>query len=261
MRRPLIVLNWKMAMTLEETRAFVEGFQAADQGRATALDLVVCPPATALTTLAELAEETPIQVGAQNVSTETEPAHTGQLSGALLADAGATWALIGHYEVRRDFGDDWETLNIKVHRALDAGLRPVVLLGEDRREEGLVSQIQNRIETIFASCTNEDIARMGFVYEPSWAIGQDEPAPVARVGEGARALRNALTQQFGQEIGDRVQVIYGGSVTPEVAEELLALSTLDGLGMGRKGRVPEAVAALVKQVLAHRGEKGEPHVS
>lgn len=254
MRRPLIVLNWKMAMTLNETRAFVDAFQAADKGRAAALDLVVCPPATALTTLAELAEETPIQVGAQNISTETEPAHTGQLSGELLADAGAAWVLIGHYEVRHDFGDDWETLNVKVHRALDAGLRPVVLLGEDRRDEEIVSQIQGRIETVFAGCTAEDIARMGFVYEPSWAIGQDEPAPPARVGEGARALRDALTQQFGQEIGNRVQVIYGGSVTPEVAEALLELPSLDGLGMGRKGRVPEAVAALVEQVLSHRGE-------
>jgi len=133
MRRPLIVLNWKMAMTLEQTRAFVETFQALDQGRAAALDLVVCPPATALSTLAALTEATPIQVGAQDLSAETDPAHTGQLSGALLANAGATWALIGHYEVRRDFGDDWKTLNRKVHRALEAGLRPILLLGEDRR--------------------------------------------------------------------------------------------------------------------------------
>ncbi len=250
MRRPLIVLNWKMAMTLEQTRAFVGTFQALDQGRAAALDLVVYPPATALTTLAELAEATPIQVGAQNLSAETGPAHTGQLSGALLADAGATWVLIGHYEVRRDFGDDWATLNTKIKRALDANLRPVVLLGEDLPDEAMAPQIQARVETVFAGFTAEEVTRMGFVYEPSWAIGQDEPAPPARVDEDVQALRDALAAQFGRDVGDRVQVIYGGSVTPEVAEALLELPSLDGLGMGRKGREPEAVAALVKQVLA-----------
>jgi triosephosphate isomerase len=260
MRRPLIVLNWKMAMTLNETRAFVDAFQAADEGRAAALDLVVCPPATALTTLADLAEETSIQVGAQNISTETEPAHTGQLSGALLADAGATWVLIGHYEVRRDFGDDWATLNMKIKRALDADLRPVLLLGEDQRDEAIAAQIRARVETVFADCTVEQITRMGFVYEPSWAIGQDEPAPPKRIEEGARALRDALTNQFGNDVGDRVQVIYGGSVTPQIAEALLDLPSLDGLGMGRKGREPEAVAALVKQVMAKR-HKGAPDES
>jgi triosephosphate isomerase len=247
-------------MTLDETRAFVDAFQAADEGRAAALDLVVCPPATALTTLADVARNTPIQVGAQNISTETEPAHTGQLSGALLADAGATWVLIGHYEVRRDFGDDWATLNTKIRRALDADLRPIVLLGEDQRDEAIATQIQARVETVFAGCTAEEITRMGFVYEPSWAIGQEKPAPPARIDEGIQALRDALTAQFSHNVGDRVQVIYGGSVTPEIAESLLALPALDGLGMGRKGRVPEAVAALVDQVLAAR-QKGASHAS
>ncbi len=260
MRRPLIVLNWKMAMTLDETRAFADAFQAADEGRAAALDLVVCAPATALTTLTALAQDTPIQVGAQNISIETEPAHTGQLSGALLADAGAAWVLIGHYEVRRDFGDDWETLNAKIRRALDARLRPVVLLGEDHQDEAIAAQIRARVETVFAGCTAKEIARMGFVYEPSWAIGQDEPAPHAQIDEGVQTLRDALTVQFGHNVGDRAQVIYGGSVTPESAESLLALPSLDGLGMGRKGRVPEAVAALVAQVLAAR-QKGASHES
>jgi len=94
---------------------------------------------------------------------------------------------------------------------------------------------------------------MGFVYEPSWAIGQDEPAPPARIDEGVQALREALTAQFGDVVGNRAQVIYGGSVSPDVAEALLNLASLDGLGMGRKGREPEAVAALVHQVLTkHR---------
>ena len=112
MRKPLIVINWKMSMTLFATQTFVSEFQALATGHAASLDLVICPPATALTTLAQLAEGTNIQVGAQNLSSESGAAHTGQLSAELLADAGARWVLIGHWEVRRDLGDDGEASTI-----------------------------------------------------------------------------------------------------------------------------------------------------
>jgi triosephosphate isomerase len=251
-RCPLIVLNWKMSMTLDATRAFVERFQALDQRRAAALDLVITPPATALTTLAELAAGTPIQVGAQDLSTESGAPHTGQLSAELLADAGATWALIGHWEVRRDRGDDWSTLNTKIHRALAGGLRPILLLGEDDRTGDVAAQLEARVAQVLDGCGASDVRRMGFVYEPAWAIGKDEPATPEHVSAGVRALREVLTARFGPEVGERVQVIYGGSVTPENADALLAEPALDGLGMGRKGRDPDAVAALVKQTLKYK---------
>ncbi len=255
-RRPLIVLNWKMSMTLDETQAFVERFQAQDEGRASALDLVITPPATALTTLDELAAGTPIQVGAQDLSTESDAPHTGQLSAELLADAGATWALIGHWEVRRDRGDDWATLNAKVHRALAGGLRPILLLGEDDRAGDVAAQLETRVARVLDGCAAPDVRRMAFIYEPAWAIGKDEPAPPEHVSAGVQALREALTTHFGPEVSERVQVIYGGSVTPENADVLLKEPALDGLGMGRKGRDPDAVAALVRQILEHKRRCG-----
>ncbi len=252
MRHPLIVCNWKMSMTLEETRAFVTRFQALDEGRASELVLVICPPATALATLAREVEGLPLEVGAQDLSSHTEPAHTGQLSAELLVDAGATWVLIGHFEVRCDRGERGETMSGKVRRALEAGLRPILLLGEDAAGENVKQQLEGRVRTLLGDCSAEEIRRMAFVYEPSWAIGKDEPAATEQIERGAQALRDVLSAAFGEGVGDEVPLIYGGSVTPENAERLLALPGLDGLGMGRKGRDPQAVAELVELVLRQR---------
>lgn len=259
-RRPFVVLNWKMAMTLEETRDFVVSFQALDEGRADGMDVVVFPPATALATLAKLVQNTPLQVGAQTLSVETDPAHTGQLSGELLVDAGASWVLIGHSEVQRDFGADASAFNAMVHRALASGLRPVLLLGEEHLNDDVASRLRERVNQILAGCTAGEILSMGFVYEPAWAVGQDEPASPERVEEGVSALRAALSEIFGAEVGDGVQIIYGGSVTPEDAEALLGSPLLDGLGMGRKGRDPRAVAELVAQIRRQRpGEEASSY--
>ncbi|MEA3308564.1 MAG: triose-phosphate isomerase [Chloroflexota bacterium] len=246
MRKPLIVINWKMSMTLAATRAFVTEFQTLATGHTATLDLVICPPATALTTLAELAAETTIQVGAQNLSPESAAAHTGQLSAELLADAGARWVLIGHWEVRHDLGDDGETLNRKVHRALHAGLRPILLLGEVEPEEDIAAQLRQQLSTVLADCTAADVARLAFIYEPSWAIGQSAPASREEIAAGIQALRATLATQFGEEVAASVRIIYGGSVTPAHAPTLLTLEELDGLGMGRSGRHAAAVSELVE---------------
>ncbi len=251
MRRPLIVINWKMAMTLQETRDYVVRFKALDRGRALGLDLVICPPATALTTLSEIAPQAAIQVGAQNLSAEDDPAHTGQLSGRLLYDAGARWVIIAHWELRRDHCETWEALNQKVHQALTAGLRPILLIGEDHPNAAVAPQIKTRLAEILKGCAPQDVRHMAFIYEPTWAIGQARPAPAEWVESGALMLRMALTDQFGESARD-VQVIYGGSVSPDYAKTLLSLQMLDGLGMGRKGRDPQATAELVKLVLQYR---------
>ncbi len=259
MRRPLIVCNWKMAMTLEETRAFVRTFAAQDLGQAAQLDLVICPPATALTTLQAAAEGTPLQLGAQDLSPHADPAHTGQLSAALLRDAGAEWVLVGHFETRAgERAGDPDLLQAKIRRALEGGLRPILLLGEDEPTPDAAARIETRIRRLLSGCTPEEIQRMGFIYEPSWAIGQDEPAPAEQVDRGAQALRAALALHFGTDVAAEVPIIYGGSVTPENAERLLSIRTLDGLGMGRRGRDPGAVARLVEQVLRARSAAAAP---
>lgn len=252
MRRPLIVANWKMAMTLAETRSFVQQFLALDQGRSAHLDLIICPPYTALAELAHLSRNTPIQVGAQDISAHTDPAHTGQISAALAADVGAQWVLIGHWEIRRERGDTPSTMRVKLHRALEAGLRPILLLGEAERTDPVPTTLRHLVSAVLQDCTPEEVNTMGFIYEPAWAIGQAQSAPTEHIHTGVQALREAITQHFGQQTAESIRIIYGGSVTPDQADNLLTLPSLDGLGMGRKGRDPAALAALVQHILSHR---------
>lgn len=249
MRKPFALANWKMAMTLAETRAFVTAFapQVADVWER--VDIVICPPFTALHTLAQALVGTPVQVGAQNLHPGPGEAFTGEVSAALLADAGARWVLLGHWERRRHFGETNALVNRKVHAALAAGLRPILLIGEPAGWGGDPRDaLAAQLERVLADCTAAQVARMAFVYEPEAAIGAAEPIPPQRVGAGCGFIRAWLAERFGQAVAQAVRIIYGGSVTPERAAALLAQPDVDGLGAGRKGRDPDAFARIVRQI-------------
>lgn len=132
-RKPLALANWKMAMTLAETRAFVEAFVSRVADVWDRVHIVICPPFTAVHTLAQALAGTPVPVGAQNLHPGPGEAFTGEVSAELLADAGARWVLLGHWERRRHFGETDALVNRKVHAALDAGLRPILLKGKRRK--------------------------------------------------------------------------------------------------------------------------------
>lgn len=247
-RKPLALSNWKMAMTISESLAFVRdfpGLMGAVLGR---VDVVVCPPFTSLWAVAEVLRDSPMQLAAQNVSAEERAAHTGEVSAALLADAGCQWVMLGHWEVRRHLGDDDETVNCKMHLSLKAGLRPILLVGESRMENNIDNVIQERLERILAGCEAEQIARMAFVYEPEEAIGAEQPAAAEKVAAGCMLIRDWLKGRWGEEVSEQVRVIYGGSVSPQNAATLLAYPDLDGLGASRKGRDAQDFAGIVGQI-------------
>ncbi len=255
-RKPFALANWKMAMTLDETRAFVARFLPLVADLAGRVDVVVCPPCTALRTLAEALRDTWVEVGVQNVHPGPDPAFTGEISPALAADAGARWALIGHWERRRHFGEDEAFLKAKVRAALEAGLRPILLVGEPRDvSPPNADALDAYLSQVLAGCTPTDVARMAFVYEPEGAIGRDEPLSPDRVGEGCRLVRAWLAARFGT-VAARVPIIYGGSVTPEHAADLLRHPEVDGLGAGRRGRDPVAFAAIVRQIATLATQRG-----
>jgi len=249
MRIPLALANWKMAMTLAETRAFVAAFvpQVADVWER--VDIVICPPFTAIHTLAQALADTPVQVGAQNLHPGPGEAFTGEVSAALLAEAGARWALLGHWERRRHFGETDALVNRKVHAALAAELRPILLVGEPAGWTGNpCDALAAQLARVLADCTAEQVARMAFVYEPEAAIGVAEPIPAERAGAGCGFIRAWLAERFGPETARAVRILYGGSVTPEHAAALLAQPDVDGLGAGRKGRDADAFARIVRQI-------------
>ena len=245
-RRPFAVANWKMATTIAAGQHFVRQFSRDLGSVAESVDVILCPPFTALHPVAQALAGSPIELGAQNVSAAAGTAHTGEISADLLVDVGCQWVLLGHWEIRRRTGERDVGVNRKMLAALDAGLRPILLIGEgmDQREQAAMA-LQERLPLLFAGLDAADVAKMVVVYEPEWTIGVDEPAPPERVAAGCRAVRQWVAQAYDRATADAMRTIYGGSVTPGHAEALLASPQVDGLGAGRKGRAPRAFAEIV----------------
>jgi triosephosphate isomerase len=248
-RKPFAVANWKMAMTIAESRRFVRDFVPEVGSAAWAVDVVLCPPYTALHPLAEALADTPIDLGAQNLSAAAGQAHTGEISAHLLTDVGCRWVLLGHWEIRRRIGERDVAVNRKALAALDAGLHPILLIGEgtDQRDEA-ATVLHQRLPLIFNGIDADDVANTVVVYEPEWTIGADQPASPDRVAAGCRAIRRWIAQAYDDAIAESLRTIYGGSVTPDHARALLASPHVDGLGAGRKGRDPRALAKIVRLI-------------
>lgn len=254
MRQPFALANWKMAMTIAESRAFVSRLLAVADDAVAQVEVVLCPPFTALHATVEAARGSPLAIGGQDLSPHEDPAHTGQVSARLLADAGCYWALLGHWEVRRELGDDDSTVNRKLHRALAAGLRPIVAVGEGRgRRAEAARDLERQLPVILEGASAAEVAGMVVLYEPEWTIGAAEPAPLEHVAAGCRTIRTWLRRRYGEDAGQGARVIYGGSVSPEEAGALLQSPEVDGLGASRRGRDPDSWAAIVRLIAEAKG--------
>jgi triosephosphate isomerase len=253
-RKPFTVANWKMAMTVAEGQAFLRRFRDRLGDVATAVDVVLCPPCTALYPMAQALAASSIELGGQNLSAAEGKAHTGQISANLLADVGCRWVLVGHWEIRRRNNESDADVNRKLLAALDGRLRPILLVGEsaDQREDAERALTQ-RLPALLAGSEAAHVARMAIVYEPEWTIGVYQPAPPDHVAAGCRFIRRWIGDAYDDVTAGRVRIIYGGSVTPQYAEELLASPHVDGLGAGRKGRNPEAFAEIVRLIAQAKG--------
>lgn len=253
-RKPFAVANWKMAMTVPEGLAFVREFRPAVGSLAESMSVVLCPPYTALHSLSEVLVDSSIELGAQDVSAAPGISHTGAISPQLVANAGCKWVMLGHLEVRRRTRETDADCNAKVHAAFGAGLRPILLVGEGAAERGKADEVlEARLPHLLAGCDPSQVARSVVIYEPEWTIGAPKPASPADVAAGCSVIRRCITRIHGMDAGDGVRVIYGGSVAPEYAEELLASPDVDGLGVGRKGRDPVAFAQIVRLIAEGKG--------
>ncbi|MFL7792821.1 MAG: triose-phosphate isomerase [Anaerolineae bacterium] len=253
-RKPLALANWKMAMTIPESLAFVHEFRAAVGDLAKEVDIVLCPPHTALHAVARALADSPIALGAQNLCAAPGLAHTGEISAPLLADAGCEWVMLNHWEIRRSRNETDEDINCKIHAAFEAGLRPILLIGEGATERGQAREIlKTRLPTILTGCTRAQVAQMALLYEPEWTIGVQEPAPSEYVTAGCGIIRQWLDRTYGADSVSAIRIIYGGSVTPEYAAGLLSSPQVDGAGAGRQGRDPTAFAEIVRLIAAAKG--------
>jgi triosephosphate isomerase len=200
----------------------------------------------------------PIQLGAQDMAADGDPAHTGQVSATLLVDVGCSWVMLGHWEVRRHLGDDDAAVNRKLSLALEAGLRPALFVGEAHDEAGLPGQaVEGQLARVLTGYSAEQVANMTFVYEPEGAIGVDAPTSPDHVADVCTLIRSWMRCEWGEAAAGRLRIVYGGSVAPEFAPQLLACPDLDGLAATRHGRDAATFAQIVHLIAEARPRPAE----
>ena len=227
MRKPIIAGNWKMNKTPAEGVKLVEELIPLVKGAA--CDVVVCGPATDLCAVGKAIKGTNVTLGAQNVHFEKSGAFTGEISADMLLELGVEYVIIGHSERRQYFGETDETVNKRTLRALEAGLKPIVCVGEslEERESGKTEELlETQIKIGLASV--EDITKVVIAYEPIWAIGTGKTATSEQANETIGFIRKVLGEVFGADAASKVRIQYGGSMKPTNAKELMAMEEIDG---------------------------------
>lgn len=247
MRQSIIAGNWKMYMTNTEATVLVEALKqvVAD----TSCEVVVCPPFTALSTVAELTEDTKIRVGAQNVFHEEEGAYTGEVSPAMLTDIGVSYVIVGHSERRSIFKEADRCVNKRVRIVLQHGMSPILCVGEslNQRESGeTVAFIHSQLEMGLYGVPAEEMPEVVIAYEPIWAIGTGRTATAEQAGEVCQSIREKIATMYTPEIADQVRIVYGGSVKPENAKEILAQPHVDGALVGGASLKAGSFAGIIK---------------
>ena len=247
MRRPVIAGNWKMYKTLPETRAFFDAFKPL-VASSSHCDIVVAPPFTALATAVDSALGSTISISAQDAYWASEGAFTGEISMRMLVDVGCRCVIVGHSERRHFFGETDETVNRKVKAAIEAGLTPIVCLGEtlEEREANLtLAVLKRQFDGGLAALTGADFSRILMAYEPVWAIGTGRTATPETAGEAHHYLRELAAVRFTPERASTVRILYGGSVKPDNIRGLMAQVEIDGALVGGASLDAESFAAIV----------------
>ncbi len=229
--RALIAGNWKMnglKASGAEFKAMVEG-AAAVSDRA---DLLVCPPATLLLAFARLAEGSPVALGAQDCHAKPSGAYTGDISAEMIADAGGTAVIVGHSERRTDHAESDRLVRAKASAAAAAGLTAVICVGESEAQRDAGMTIDTVSSQLAGSVPDDaPVGRLVIAYEPVWAIGTGRTPQSGEIADVHAAIRNALIARF-SDAGEMVRILYGGSVKPSNAAEILALPNVNGALVG-----------------------------
>ena len=246
-RTPIIAGNWKMNNTIAQGVELVKAL--APLVKDAAVDVVVCPTATALSSVAAAVKGTNIHVGAQNVHWEAKGAFTGEISTGMLNEIGVDYVILGHSERRDYFGETDEGVNKRAHAAFAAGITPIICCGESLavREAGnyidhVVSQINAALEGFEAA----DVAKLVIAYEPIWAIGTGKTATPEQAEEVCQHIRTVVRKLFGSKNARATTILYGGSMNEKNAYELLAQPDIDGGLIGGASLVPSKFVKIIE---------------
>ncbi|MEE9270878.1 MAG: triose-phosphate isomerase [Candidatus Krumholzibacteria bacterium] len=233
-RNKLIAANWKMQKRIAEAEAFGTKLKSKLPALPSC-DMVVFPPFFALPALAAVLRDTRVALGAQDVFWEKKGAFTGEVSGDMIRDAGGTWVIVGHSERRHVIGEGDEVVCNKLKAALEAGLMAVLCVGEqlEQREAGdAESVVREQLDIALRDVTAAQLSTIVVAYEPVWAIGTGKTATPNDAESMHHFIRGVVGERFGVEAADGLRVLYGGSVKPGNAADLLARAEIDGALIG-----------------------------
>lgn len=248
MRRRIIAGNWKMNKTRDEAVDLVGDLKEtlADVGD---VEVVVCPPFTALDAVREALRGSNIELGAQNMHWEEEGAFTGEISPLMLRNLGCMYVILGHSERRTYFGETDETVNRKVKSAMANGLLPIVCVGEtlDERDAGKTEEVVVRqTKAALSGVKTNGAERIVIAYEPVWAIGTGRTASGDEANRVIRIIRQSVAEVFNERIAQEVRIQYGGSVKPQNIADFLGQPEIDGALVGGASLDAASFAAIVK---------------
>ncbi len=234
MRRPIIAGNWKLNLTIAESRQLAQ--QLVDNlTDVTDRDIVIAPVFTALSTVAEVIKQSPVQLAGQNCYPQSSGAFTGEISPEFLADAGCQHIIIGHSERRQLLGETDHFINQKLLKTLEAGLKPILCIGEtleEREAEQMLKVLDRQVKGGLVSLTEQQMADVAIAYEPIWAIGTGKTATAEQAQQAHSFIREIVAQLFTAEVAANIRILYGGSVKPGNVDGLMAEEDIDGALVG-----------------------------
>ncbi|MEM5433300.1 Triosephosphate isomerase [Cupriavidus taiwanensis] len=245
--KPLVIGNWKM----NGSSALANHLLAEIAVGTYSADVAVCVPFVYLKQARELLANSTVSHGGQNVSEFKPGAFTGEISAEMLADASCAYVIVGHSERRQYFGETDVTVAKKVQRALEAGVQPVLCVGEtlvERESENTEAVIGQQLRTIMEMLTTEQASRLVIAYEPVWAIGTGKSASVEQAQAAHAFLRGCLSEKLGEHSARTVPILYGGSVKPQSAASLFHAPDIDGGLIGGASLVAEDFAAIANAI-------------
>ena len=229
-RKTIIAGNWKMNKTLSETKSFMEELKPL-LGKPRWCEVVLCVPYVNIPAAVRLVKDCRVSIGAENCHFESHGAYTGEVSAEMLKEAGVKYVIIGHSERREYYNETDFTVNKKVHAALEAGLYPIVCVGEslEQRELGVTMDlIAYQVKAALSGVPADKMRHVVIAYEPLWAIGTGKTATAGQAGEVCEAIRTVIRKLYGARVARAVTIQYGGSMNAKNAAELLAQPDVDG---------------------------------
>ncbi|HUV87972.1 MAG TPA: triose-phosphate isomerase [bacterium] len=248
-RKPFIAGNWKMHTTAEEARRLARTVRDGAAG-VEDVDVLLCPPFTSLAAAAEELAGSAVKLGAQNVFYEETGAFTGEVSPPMLTALGVEYVIVGHSERRQYFHETDDIVNKKARAALQDGLKPILCVGEKLEEreagDGWKDLIRGQVIAGLNDVEADAVAAVTLAYEPVWAIGTGRTATPAVAGEAHTLIREAIREAFGAGAAETVRILYGGSVKPDNAAELMAEPDIDGALVGGASLKAETFVPIIK---------------